>query len=205
MAYKIGFIGAGKACLQMIRLFDFSKEYHVEVICDRNTRAPAMQYALKHDINIVTDIAHLANYALDFLIELTGRNQKVLEQIEKYVSKQVHVIDSDVAKMFFSLFAIMWKSKSEESLDVIEETSIEIQKYIENFNLIQKNISILSINAGIEARRAGEVGLGFAVIAKEIMDMVGRSEGVSKDCQLQLSKLNEIKAQMKSDDNQINV
>lgn len=60
------------------------------------------------------------------------------------------------------------------------ESSIEKVKSMEEVLKIIKQISsqskILGLNAGIEAARAGQAGLGFAVVAKEIRKLATESE-----------------------------
>lgn len=199
MKQKIGFVGAGHACLNMIKLFKLSEEYEVAVICDRNSAAPAITYAHQHGIPTVNSLHHINTFGIDFLVELTGKNPEVMKLIEENISEEVSIIDSDTAKMFFSLFSIMWKDKSERATDIIVTSNMELNKYFGNFSDILRNINILSLNAGIEANRAGEMGAGFAVIARAIKDLVNKSELATKECREELLKMKGIEEQMKSE------
>lgn len=59
----------------------------------------------------------------------------------------------------------------ESTLLATEEANIEIVELAENILRSVRQLSILSINTGIEAARAGDAGLGFAYLAKEIKNL----------------------------------
>ncbi len=56
---------------------------------------------------------------------------------------------------------------------------------IENVN---DDIHVLSINAKIQAARAGQAGAGFAVVADEVRNLVTRTQGITATLQAQVEK-----------------
>lgn len=52
-----------------------------------------------------------------------------------------------------------------------------------NISEIARRINILSINASIEAARAGQAGKGFAVVAQEVGKLAGHSQDAVKDAE----------------------
>ena len=67
----------------------------------------------------------------------------------------------------------------------IQERLGESIQAIEDVN---DDIHVLSINAKIQAARAGVVGAGFAVVADEVRKLVGRTQGITAGLQVQVEQ-----------------
>lgn len=78
---------------------------------------------------------------------------------------------------------------SSKKILVLQEYSDEIVKLIDMINSISKETNMLSLNASIEAARAGDEGRGFAVVAKEIGNLAKETETVSKEIEKVLGTL----------------
>lgn len=67
----------------------------------------------------------------------------------------------------------------------IGERGLEIGEAVESFSQISEQIGVLSLNAALEAERAGESGKGFRVVAAEVRALSRRSaEAVEKMAKL---------------------
>ena len=53
-----------------------------------------------------------------------------------------------------------------EKVDKLIEHSIQIEEFVNNINDIADQTTLLSLNASIEAARAGQMGRGFTVVAE---------------------------------------
>ncbi len=66
------------------------------------------------------------------------------------------------------------------SIQSISETAEKIKNIIGNIDSIAQSTNMLSLNASIEAARAGQAGKGFAVVATQIGSLAGESTTASK-------------------------
>ena len=63
----------------------------------------------------------------------------------------------------------------------ISDMSMEIEKIIVEINSIAEQTNLLSLNASIEAARAGDTGKGFAVVAAQVGELAARSSQAANE------------------------
>ena len=99
---------------------------------------------------------------------MTGQIETMLEAINKMVKAQV-------TNLNISMEA--------------EKNAAESASIITSIRRVADQSNILSINASIEAARAGNAGRGFAVVAEEVRKMASESENLSGQIEQKLKSI----------------
>lgn len=80
--------------------------------------------------------------------------------------------------------------KATESMSMIETSSSKIREIISMIDEISFQTNLLALNASIEAARAGNAGLGFAVVAEEVRSLSKRTVSASKQIEKLIQESN---------------
>lgn len=102
------------------------------------------------------------------MVHQTTQNTKQADALAKQTKDAADRGDSEMDVML-------------DSMQKLKESSNEISKIIKVIDEIAFQTNILSLNAAVEAARAGDAGKGFAVVAEEVRTLAQRSAQAAKD------------------------
>ncbi|MBU3914461.1 hypothetical protein KKA14_02915 [bacterium] len=102
---------------------------------------------------------------------LTKRNNENAIQSSKLTDSTLLVVKQGNQQM----------SDMVEAINRINETGTNVAKVIKVIDEIAFQTNLLSLNAAVEAARAGKYGKGFSVVAEEVRNLAGRSAEAAKN------------------------
>lgn len=119
--------------------------------------------------HIVTSVDMLAS-----IREAVALGQSTIEAQKAVLAKNLALMDQLVS-----------------SVDDVCEKALEIRQFTNAIDQIALSTKVLSLNASIEAAKAGQFGKGFGVVAQEIKKFAGDSEDKAKQINQIANNINE--------------
>lgn len=128
----------------------------------------------------------------DNIFNGTGEQERAVEDLKETMNRLTRELNNSVnatveitaATGTTSEKIIETQSRMEllkDSMQKISDMSMAIEKIIGEINSIAQQTNMLSLNASIEAARAGDMGKGFAVVATQVGELAARSAQAAKE------------------------
>lgn len=108
--------------------------------------------------------------------ENTGEIEQIADNTKQTVSEGIHIVDdlNDKSRATSNITQMVISEIGE-----LEAQSQAIGGFVNIINEIAEQTNLLSLNASIEAARAGDAGRGFAVVAQEIRRLADQTVGAA--------------------------
>lgn len=113
------------------------------------------------------------------LTSTTEQLNEATSEIGERINDSVNLINSAGAAA----------EQTKERTVLLEDSSQAIGNVVSVIAQIAKQTNLLALNATIEASRAGEAGLGFAVVAKEVKELSEQTKNATDSISQEIEKL----------------
>ncbi|MBI3550192.1 MAG: methyl-accepting chemotaxis protein [Elusimicrobia bacterium] len=139
----------------------------------------------------ITQSSHAISQLSDNIRSVSQTTQEASNSSQQTVTNAQEgsaLVNDMVTVMKEAQFSV---TESAGYIGAMSKRSMEIQKILDAITKISTQTHVLSLNAGIEAVRAGEAGAGFSVVAEEIRRLAQHSGDSSRQIEELVQKMQE--------------
>lgn len=144
------------------------------------------------EVNIINEIMVHINNGVNEITDVKNSSKEVTQLsnlTNKMVSSgvdKVTILNEKISNINVNIEKVV------KSMGSLLEMNNKIGSILVTINEISEQTNLLSLNASIEAARAGDAGKGFAVVADEVKNLAGSSQEFTKQIDYLLGQFSEI-------------
>ncbi len=132
----------------------------------------------------VENVANNADYQYNGIVQFADQTSKLSELISKMEDKINNALQRTLGIKEHAKSGARQLDEMNNSMGTISQSSGEMTGIMNIIKEISDQINLLSLNAAIEAARAGDAGRGFAVVADEISKLADRTSLSVKEIEI---------------------
>ncbi len=174
-------VGGGRAAVMLLDHFSSMNDKRVVGVCDPNPEAPGCLKASSLGIKTFRDFTKVVAHAkVEVIIELTG-NAKVREAVIAHMRPEQELMSSGCARIMCEMIGARAEAAdhiSNEFRDIGEQLQGlmgNVENAQQNIEQLLRELTMVSLNASLEAARAGVHGAAFATVVQRIREMVEKA------------------------------
>ncbi len=170
-----------------------------------NTKTNCLHY-MKNTIEIEKETAEALSKEMQEKNEIIERKNRQISDLVEEVSQDFELLDKSIHEMalgnsnnaeestginMLMMEVVEFSEQLKGSLEIIETLTNSLQSNNEEITNVADETNLLSLNASIEAARAGSAGRGFAIIAENIKKLADSSKDTAADSEANQAKIGE--------------
>ncbi|KZZ84774.1 hypothetical protein AS29_009600 [Bacillus sp. SJS] len=186
--------------LELVQSFDELVDAAFQIAAGTGEEAKAAEVQALHIEKISQGISLMSDK-----IQSVSNETNAIGHFTKHTGEIAEKGSSQIADIAKQINRIQENSDiSQERLGLLKEKVYQINQDIKLIKDVADQTNLLSLNASIEAARAGDAGKGFSVVAHEVQKLAGQTEGTVKTIDSILREITDHCIQMVTSNNEDN-
>ena len=191
---SIGIVGGTADGQKILEILNNIPTINLAYLADDNNDSPGFRTARSKGVRTIGDVREaLERIPTNLIIDATSSPEDAAI-IREAASADAKVLPVTAALLLFDVFNdSRLKVNQEVSSDIrgiqegIAKNTKNVEKALQGIDKVAADLEVLAVNAGIQAARAAQYGVGFAVVAGEVKS----TARIAKDLAQDIERVNE--------------